>query len=111
MKAVEKHLPLSEATCYIMLSMLEPIHGYAIMQQVEAVSRGTVRLGPGTLYGAFETLERGGMIRLVAERGRRKLYQLTDRGREVLQAQIQRTAILVEAGRSALAEYDRGGIP
>src|ERR1035437_4801145 len=41
-KDIDKYLPLSESTCYIMLALVEPAHGYAIMQEVEAISEGTV---------------------------------------------------------------------
>ena len=48
-----KYLPLTESTCYIMLTLVEPLHGYAVMKKVEEISKGTVKVGPGTLYGAF----------------------------------------------------------
>jgi hypothetical protein len=57
-KDILKHLPLSEATFYILLTLLGPLHGYAVMQKVEALTGGTVSIGPGTLYGAFTTLEK-----------------------------------------------------
>jgi len=53
-----KYLPLSEASFYMMAALTEPSHGYAIMQKVEAMSGGSVTIGPGTMYGAFNTLEK-----------------------------------------------------
>ena len=47
---------LTEAVYYILLSLMEPMHGYGIMQNVEQLSGGRVRLAPGTLYGAINTL-------------------------------------------------------
>ena len=44
--SIDKLLPLSEATYYILLALNEPAHGYAIMQQVEAISEGAVKIGP-----------------------------------------------------------------
>ena len=66
-KEISKYLPLSEATYYILLALVEPLHGYGVMQKVEAMSDESVRIGPGTLYGAFTTLEKEGLISLVKE--------------------------------------------
>ena len=93
---LEKYLPLSEATFYILLALAEPMHGYALMQHVEEVSHGQVTIGPGTLYGAFSTLEKEKLIEMVSEENRRKVYRLTDKGRQVIQLQTQRLAILYE---------------
>ena len=51
-KYLSKHLPLTEATYYILLSLVTPKHGYAVMQEAEEISADTVRLAPGTLYEA-----------------------------------------------------------
>jgi DNA-binding PadR family transcriptional regulator len=95
---ISRYLPLTEATCYILLSLVEPLHGYALMRQAEALSAGTVKIGPGTLYNAFSTLEREGLIVKVGEHDRRKSYMLTPKGKQVLQAHILRTEILVKNG-------------
>ncbi|USX19669.1 PadR family transcriptional regulator [Oxalobacteraceae bacterium OTU3REALA1] len=96
-----KYLPLSEATYYILVSLDEPLHGYAIMQKVETISEGTVTIGPGTLYGAFSTLEKQGLVAMVKEEARRKYYALTDRGRDVLAEQLRRLQIMVGTGMAA----------
>jgi len=90
----DKYLPLTEATYYIMLALIEPLHGYGVMQKVEQISQGTVKVGPGTLYGVFATLEKEGLIIKVKEEDRRKCYALTDKGRRVLAMQIQRLEIM-----------------
>jgi DNA-binding PadR family transcriptional regulator len=95
---IDKYLPLTEATCYILLSLVEPLHGYALMQKVEAMSQRTVKIGPGTLYGAFNVLEKEGLIVKVDERDRRKSYVLTAKGKKVLQEQVRRSEILVRNG-------------
>jgi DNA-binding PadR family transcriptional regulator len=57
---VQADLPLTETTFFILLSLAsEPKHGYAIMKEVETLSRGNVRLRTGTLYGAIKRLLRG----------------------------------------------------
>lgn len=101
---VRKHLPLTEATYYILLALLEPRHGYAVMQEVEKTSQGTVSIGAGTLYGAFSTLEKAGLIRKVSEEDRRKYYVVTPKGREVLSAQIKRFEIMAQSGRGLVLQ-------
>ena len=103
-----KYLPLSEATYYILVALDEPLHGYAIMQKVEAISEGNVVIGPGTLYGAFSTLEKQGLIEKVKEEERRKYYALTSRGREVLAEQLRRLQIMVRNGLFAGPDVQRG---
>lgn len=95
-----KYLPLTEATYYIMLALVEPLHGYGVMQKVEQISRGTVKVGPGTLYGVFSTLEKEGLIVKVKEEERRKCYTLTSKGRQVLVLQIERLEIMSANGSS-----------
>ena len=95
----KKYLPLTESSAYILLALAEPLHGYGVMQKVEAISAGTVKVGPGTLYGAFTTLESEGLIIKVAEAERRKVYTLTDKGRQVLKEHIRRSEIMVKNGQ------------
>ena len=91
---LKKYLPLSEATFYIMMALVEPLHGYAVMQHVEEVSEGMVKIGPGTLYGAFSTLEKERLIKMVSEENRRKSYLLTDKGKQVLVLQAERVKMM-----------------
>ena len=91
-----KYLPLTESTYYIMLTLVEPLHGYAVMQKIEKVSKGTVKVGPGTLYGAFTSLEKEGLIVKVKEENRRKSYTLTPKGKRVLINQIKRLEIMTQ---------------
>jgi DNA-binding PadR family transcriptional regulator len=95
---LKKYLPLTEATYYIMLALEQPLHGYGVMQKVEQISGGTVKVGPGTLYGAFSSLEKEALIWKVNEEERRKSYQLTDKGRRVLVGQIDRLEIMNSNG-------------
>ena len=73
---------LTEAVFYILLSLDTPLHGYGIMQNVEHLSGGRVRLAAGTLYGALATLtERGWIVSLGDESAElRRLHELTQNG-------------------------------
>ena len=95
---INKYLPLTESTYYILLALVEPMHGYGVMQKVETLSEGTVKIGPGTLYGAFQALEKEALIVKVGEEERRKIFALTGKGREVWKNQINRLAIMVRSG-------------
>ena len=103
-KRIADYLPLSEATYYIMLALVHPMHGYGVMQFVEEVSGGGVKIGPGTLYGAVSTLEEAKLIEMVREEGRRKEYQMTEKGKAVLNAQLDRLEQMVGLGKKALKE-------
>lgn len=103
-----KYLPLSEATFYVLAALREPLHGYALMQKVEAMSEGKVVIGPGTLYGAFAALEKQELIEKLSEVERRKVYRLTDKGRQVLAEQVKRLAIMVRNGQFALSHLNEG---
>lgn len=98
-----KYLPLSESTYYILLSLIEPLHGYGVMQKVETISEGKVTIGPGTLYGAFSTLEKEGLIQMVKEEERRKSYALTNKGKQVLAEQVQRLVVMSKNGLAVLS--------
>jgi DNA-binding PadR family transcriptional regulator len=95
---------LTEGVYYILLSLNTPMHGYGIMQNVELLSGGRVRLAAGTLYGAINTmLERGWIRSLPGETdSRRKEYQLTIAGRNVLQEEIHRLDELLSNGKRIL---------
>lgn len=98
---IDQHLPLTEATFYILLTLVSANHGYAVMQQAEEISQGTVRLAPGTLYGAFTSLEKSQLISLVGTDGQRKIYQITELGKAVLREQIHRFQIMLESAVSS----------
>ena len=97
-----KYLPLTESTYYIMLTLIEPLHGYAVMKKVEEISKGTVKVGPGTLYGAFTSLEEEELIVKVKEENRRKSYVLTPKGKKALMNQIKRLEIMAQNGLSVI---------
>ncbi|MCX6554544.1 MAG: PadR family transcriptional regulator [Candidatus Aminicenantes bacterium] len=115
-KVTVRHLPLSEATYCILLALAEPLHGYGIMQKVEAESKGAVRIGPGTLYGALTTLEKEKLISLFDEVDRRKRYALTEKGRGILATERARLRLLADLGdtilghRPPLAKGKTGGV-
>ena len=103
----EAYLPLPPATFHILLALAGgELHGYAIMKDVAARSDGTVRLGPGTLYGALKRLLEAGLVEECGERAdpergdeRRRYYRLTHLGLSVARAEAGRLDAIVRAAR------------
>lgn len=95
---MDEKAPLTEGVYYILLSLYEPRHGYRIMQYVSELSKGRVELGPGTIYGAIKTLVKRKWIIPIEEEGRKKEYVITDAGKEVVKAEIQRLQELYQNG-------------
>ena len=83
---------LTEAVYYILLSLMQPLHGYGIMQNVEKLSGGRLKLAAGTLYGAISTmLDKGWIVAHgAAEDSRKKEYVITDAGEAVLRGEYRR---------------------
>lgn len=100
------HPALTEATYYILLSLVQPRHGYGIMQRAESLSGGRVRLAAGTLYGALTTLcDKGWILQLPApDDSRRKDYKLTELGMKVLKNEVARLRELADNGEKILRE-------
>ena len=87
----DKNLPLTETVYYILLALIEPTHGYVLMQKVEDLSDGQVRLAAGTLYGAIENLLKKGFIMSIPSNdARRKVYAISQSGEQILRADYQR---------------------
>ena len=97
--------PLTEATFFILLSLAPgPKHGYAIMKDTRSLSDNRVVLSTGTLYGALKRLLEQELIRRVEDRRNiterdRKAYALTNEGRRVLNAEVERLQKLVSTAR------------
>jgi len=98
-----KNLPLTETVFYILLALAEPRHGYMIMQKVEELSEGQVKLAAGTLYGAIENLLKLDYIEPVqSDDVRRKVYIITDMGKQILRLEIDRMQHLLNISESCL---------
>lgn len=83
-----KSNPLTESTFYMLLALSsEPLHGYGIIKKVEILSDHRLVLAAGTLYGALENLRKQGLIDqiLTENESRRKIYQITETGRQILE--------------------------
>lgn len=84
------YVPMTETGFYILLCLQKPNHGYGIVQMVEKMTEGEIRLAPGTMYGSLSKMEKDGLIRFVREEEKRKIYEITELGTEVLQLELKR---------------------
>jgi DNA-binding PadR family transcriptional regulator len=97
---------LQEPTFLILTALDTPRHGYGILQEVELLSGGRVRLRAGTLYAALDRLLADELVEASGEEvvdGRlRRYYRLTDRGAQVLSAEVEVWQANVKAATRSL---------
>ena len=99
---------LREPTFLILAALApQPLHGYAIIGEVAALSGGRLELRPGTLYGALDRLAAEGLLEAdreeVIEGRLRRYYRLTDPGAGVLEQEAARLQRNADAARQRLA--------
>ena len=100
----DQFIPLTPAVFHILLALAdEDRHGYDIMREVAAATEGKMQMGPGTLYGSIKRMLQAGLIAEADERpdpalddSRRRYYSLTELGRSVLRAEVERLSEAVE---------------
>ena len=108
---VRQFVPLKSRAFHMMLVLAEgDCHGYAIKQQVEQLTGGVLRLGPGTLYESIQRLERSGLIEESPSRpakaedhSQRRYYRLTPIGRRVLASEVERLGNVVDYARARVS--------
>ncbi|MDW7662188.1 MAG: helix-turn-helix transcriptional regulator, partial [Bacillota bacterium] len=96
--AREQLKTLTESMYYILLTLLKPQHGYGIMQEVDSITKGRVKVGAGTLYNLLSRFEEEEIITQVVEDNRKKVYLISEKGLTILKAEYQRLNQLVEDG-------------
>ena len=101
-KLQNKYLPLTEAAYYVLISLNEPRHGYGIMQHVEKLTNGRIKIGAGTMYGNLSRMEKEGLITSVAEEDRKKIYKLSKKGKIVLKLELERLEELIGHGKNEM---------
>ena len=94
--------PMTEAMYYVLLALMQPSHGYQLMADIEEVSGGRMKMGPGTLYGVLNRLKKAGLIEVLQDDGRRKTYAVTNEGRTALGAECDRLEKMIQDGRTVL---------
>ena len=102
-------LPLTPVVLHMLLALAgerQGKHGYALAREVEDVSEGQIRMGPGTLYGSIQRMIDSGLIeesssrRAANDDDRRRYYRMTTLGRRVLELEIQRLRAIMAIARA-----------
>ena len=84
------YVPMTETGFYILFCLREAMHGYSITQRVKEMTEGQVAISPGTMYGTLAKMEKDGLIVFAREENKRRIYHITDVGREILNLELQR---------------------
>ena len=84
------YIPMTETGFYILLCLREANHGYGVVQKVKDLTGGELVLAPGTMYGSLSKMEKDGLICFLREEDKRKIYQITELGKEVLDIERKR---------------------
>lgn len=108
-KLQKKYLPLTEAAYYVLISLNKPKHGYGIMQHVNKITNGRIKIGAGTMYGNLSRMEKEGLIVSVAEEERKKIYELSEKGKIIVELELIRLEELLNHGRSERGNENEGG--
>lgn len=84
------YVPMTETGFYILFCLQKERHGYSITQKVKDLTEGQLSISPGTMYGTLAKMEKDGLISFVREEEKRKLYSITELGKQILELEIQR---------------------
>ncbi|MBC6315756.1 PadR family transcriptional regulator [Listeria grandensis] len=98
-KLVKTYVPMTETAFYILLSLVQPKHGYAITDSVKKMTKDRIILGPGTIYGSLSKMKKDQLITIIQEESNRKIYQITNLGKEVLEVEKKRIEELYQNSR------------
>ena len=96
------YVPMTETGFYILFCLQKPNHGYGIVQMVEKLTNSEIRLAPGTMYGSLSKMEKDGLIRFVNEINKRKIYEITELGKEVLDLELKRIKRLYQSSMEVI---------
>ena len=106
--AREQLKTLSEPMYFVLLALTQPMHGYEIMQTVSVISRDSVKVGAGTLYALLTRFEKEEIVLRKKDDGRRKVYLITGKGRELLDREYARFKESIRVYDEYLHGGDRG---
>ena len=84
------YVPMTETGFHILFCLQKESHGYNITQKVKELTKGQVVISPGTMYGTLSKMEKDGLIVFSHEEEKRKIYQITEIGREILEIELKR---------------------
>lgn len=93
---------LTDTMYYILITLLQPMHGYVIMQTIEEMTEGSLKIGPASMYTTLKKLKTNELIVEKVSENNKKIYQISDEGKELLQKEVARREVMVQHGIKAL---------
>ncbi|KAF1305125.1 PadR family transcriptional regulator [Enterococcus saccharolyticus] len=99
---------LTDSTYLILLALLKPQHGYAIMKEITVLTDGNFEIGPASMYTILKKLVKSEWIQLEETLDRKKIYHITPQGIDVLKKEVQRRKVFYQAGEKMLAKFTEG---
>lgn len=104
------YVPMTESGFYILFCLQRPQHGYGISRQVRKMTGGELIISAGTMYGTLSKMEKDGLIAFEREEEKRKIYRMTELGKEILNLEINRIERLYKNSRGVeIDESHRNG--
>ena len=102
------YVPMTESGFYILFCLQQPQHGYGISQQVRQMTGGELIISAGTMYGTLSKMEKDGLIDFESEEEKRKIYRITELGKEILHLEIKRIERLYKNSKGEeINEYQK----
>jgi len=99
---------LTDLAYLVLLTLVQPCHGYLIMSRIDELTEGDVQIGPATLYTTLRKLSEAGFIRPEKSDDNKKIYLVTLDGLQALQAEIDKRRRYADYGSRALQLYKKG---
>lgn len=96
--------PLTDSSYLILLALLEPKHGYAIMKDISDITEERVAIGPASMYTILKKLVKSDLITLEQDSDRKKIYLITDLGIQKLEEEVDRRKLFYLAGKTLLSK-------
>lgn len=103
--AREQFQTLTEPMYYILLALTRECCGVDIMERVRQISKGRVKVGPGTLYAMLSKFEDNHVIKKTTETGRRKSYLITETGMQMLKNEHRRLETMIRDGENYFGSF------
>lgn len=101
------YIPMTETGFYILFCLQEEMHGYNVGKRVKELTGGEISISPGTMYGTLSKMEHDGLIIFVREEEKRKLYRITELGKQILDIEIRRIERLYKNSRGEAVFYEK----
>ncbi len=108
-KTIKSYLPMTETAFYILLSLSEPRHGYGIAKFVSELTQERIKLGSGTIYGTLTKMQKSALIGVYDDSDKKIVYEITDLGKRVLMAEIERIRLVYNDAASQEGLFNREG--